>query len=280
MTGSDTLESDGGLSLYRKRWLPEGKPRASVVIAHGAGEHLGRYEHVARHLTGAGYAVHALDHRGHGRSEGPRADIGPMDGVVADLRSLIALGRAEQPGGKLFLLGHSMGGCISLEYALRHGDEIDGLILSSALTSLNAASPTTRALSKAVGSVAPRLGVYSVDTSLVSRDPQVVSAYEEDPLVFHGKLPARTVGQLTRSVESFPGRLPGLTIPLLVFHGGEDGITERAGTEQVHARAGSADKTIRVFEGLYHETLNEPEQNQVLDVVVEWLDERTEAPVR
>ena len=270
-----TLEGSGGLTLYRKRWLPDGEPRATIVIAHGAGEHLGRYEHVAKRLVGARYAVHALDHRGHGRSEGPRADIGPMDGVVADLRSLISLARSEQPGSKLFLLGHSMGGCISLEYALRNPGEIDGLILSSALTSLNAASPATRAISKAVGSLLPRLGVYAVDTKLVSRDPEVVSAYEQDPLVHHEKMPARTVGQLTRSVESFPARLPGLSVPLLVFHGTDDGITEQAGTERVHELAGSADKTIELFEGLYHETLNEPEQDHVLDLVVAWLDQRS-----
>ena len=270
-----TLVGSGGLTLYRKRWLPDGEPRATVVIAHGAGEHLGRYEHVAKRLTDAGYAVHALDHRGHGRSEGPRADIGPMDGVVADLRSLVALARSERPDEKLFLLGHSMGGCIALEYALRNPREIDGLILSSALTSLNAASPATRAISKAVGSLLPRLGVYAVDTKLVSRDPEVVSAYERDPLVHHEKVPARTVGQVTRSVESFPARLPGLSVPLLVFHGTDDRITEKAGTERVNELAGSTDKTIELFEGLYHETLNEPEQDHVLDLVVAWLDQRS-----
>jgi alpha-beta hydrolase superfamily lysophospholipase len=270
-----TLKGDGGLSLYRRRWLPDGEPRATVVIAHGAGEHLARYEHVAERLTGAGYVVDALDHRGHGRSEGERADLGSMDAAVADLRSLITLARSELPDRKLFLLGHSMGGCISLEYALRHQDEVDGLILSSAVASQNAASAPVKAISKALGSVLPRLGVYSVDTELISRDPQVVRAYEEDPLVHHGKLPARTVGELTRSVESFPHRLPSLTIPLLAFHGTDDQITEPAGTEMVHARASSEDKSVVLFAGLYHETMNEPEQDEVLDGVVNWLDQRS-----
>ena len=269
------LTGEGGLTLHRKRWLPDGEPRAAVVIAHGAGEHLGRYEHVAERLTEAGYAVHALDHRGHGRSEGERADLESMDAAVADLRALIALVRAEESGGKLFLLGHSMGGCISLEYALRHQDEIDGVVLSSALTSLNAASAATRAVSKLVGSVLPRLGVYSVETSRISRDPEVVRAYEEDPLVHHGKVPARTVAELTRSVEAFPHRLPSLEIPLYVFHGSEDQITEPAGTAAVHDLAGSRDKSVVMFEGLYHETLNEPERDEVLDRIVAWLDQRS-----
>lgn len=272
-TAEANLEGEGGLTLYRRSWLPDGEPRATVVIAHGGGEHLGRYEHVAARLTAAGYAVQALDFPGHGRSEGPRADLGSMDAAVADLRSEIALARSELPDRKLFLLGHSMGGCISLEYALRHQDEIDGLILSSALASQNAASAAVRAISKALGSLVPRLGVYSVDTTLISRDPEVVRAYEEDPLVHHGKVPARTVGELTRSIESFPERVPALTVPLLVFHGTADQITEPAGTETVHDRAASSDKSIHLFEGLYHETLNEPEQGEVLDRVVKWLDQ-------
>jgi len=269
-----TLAGTDGLELYRRCWLQAGEPRARVVITHGAGEHLARYEHVAERLSSVGYEVHAYDHRGHGRSQGKRADIGRMDSAVADLRSMIALVRSERPERRLFLLGHSMGGCIALEYALRHQEEIDGLILSSPLASLNAASAATRALSKLVGSLLPRLGVYAVDTDLVSRDPAVVRDYERDPLVFHGKLPARTVGQLTRSIESFPDRLPGLTVPLLVFHGRGDRITEPAGSELVHARAGSADKEIVLFDHLYHETLNEPERGQVLDRVVAWLDAR------
>ena len=270
----DELGGHGGLRLYRRTWLPASEPKATLVLAHGAGEHLGRYEHVAKRLTDAGYVVHALDHRGHGRSEGERADLGSMDAVVADLRSLIALAREERPDLKLFLLGHSMGGCISIEYVLRHQDEVDGVILSSALASLNAASAATRALSKLLGSVTPRLGVYSVDTGDISRDPEVVRAYEEDPLVHHEKVPARTVGELTRSIESFPHRLPSLRIPLYAFHGSSDQITEPAGPEMVHAEAGSSDKSIMIFEGLYHETLNEPEQDEVIDQVVDWLDAR------
>lgn len=269
-----TLPGARGLELYRRRWSCGGEPRARVVITHGAGEHLGRYEHVAEALCAAGYEVHAHDHRGHGRSEGRRADLGRMDDAVADLRTMIALARGEQPPRKLFLLGHSMGGCVALEYALRHQDEIDGLILSSPIASLNAASAATRALSKAVGSLLPRLGVYAVDSALISRDPAVVRAYDTDPLVFHGKLPARIVAELTRSVESFPKRLSGLTVPLLVFHGRADRITEPAGSELICARAGSADKELVLFDDLFHETLNEPERGEVIGRIIAWLDAR------
>lgn len=271
-----TLEmtGQGGVKLHRAAFHPKGEPRATVVVAHGAGEHLAVYGHVFDRLTGAGYVVHALDHRGHGRSEGKRADIEGIDEVVADLRSLIALARAEQPDRKLFLLGHSMGGCISLTYAIRHGDEIDGLILSSALTSQSALSAPRRTISKILGKIAPSLGVYQVDTKLISRDPAEVRRYEEDPLIHHGKLPARTVSALTSAVEAFPGTVGSLDLPLLVFHGSADRITEPAGTREVHRSAGSADKTIEIFEGLYHECLNEPEREQVMDLIVGWLDQR------
>lgn len=268
------LSGAGGLRLYWQAWLPP-RPAALVAIAHGAGEHSGRYEHVAARLAGASYAVYALDHRGHGRSEGARATIESLDRVVADLRSFLGLCRERSDDRPLFLLGHSMGGCISLAYACRHQEEIDGLILSSPLASSAAASAPLRAISKALGALAPSLGVYAVETEAISRDPEVVRAYETDPLVFHGKLSARTVAELTRATESFPSQVRKLRLPLLVIHGTGDRITPPAGSEMVVERAASSDKTLRLFDGLYHETLNEPEQGEVLDLVVSWLDQRT-----
>jgi alpha-beta hydrolase superfamily lysophospholipase len=260
--------------IFRQSWPTPATARAAVVIAHGAGEHSGRYEHVAQRLTGAGYATYALDHHGHGRSEGKPALL-EMDRAVGDLRSLINDVRGEDPERPVFLLGHSMGGCVSLVYACRYQEEIDGLILSSPLAALQAASAPMRIASKALGAVAPGLGVYAVPTEMISHDPEVVRAYEEDPLVFHGKLPARTIAELTRAIEAFPEEVPSLTLPLLVFHGSADEITPVEGSEMVFEEAASTDKTLRIFDGLYHETMNEPEQDQVLELVVGWLDERT-----
>lgn len=268
------LAGAGGLRLYWQAWLPP-RPAATVVIAHGAGEHSGRYEHVAARLVDASYAVYAHEHRGHGRSQGRRATIDSLDAVIADLRSFLAQCREQAPERRLFLLGHSMGGCISLAFACRHQEEIDGLILSSPLASSSAASAPVRAISKALGALAPTLGVYVVETEAISRDPEVVRRYEADPLVFGGKVPARTVAELTRAAESFPSQVGKLRLPLLVFHGTGDRITSPAGSEMVVRGAASDDKTLRLFDGLYHETMNEPEQGEVLDLVVSWLDERT-----
>ncbi len=263
----------GGLKLYWQAWLPS-NPKATVAIVHGAGEHSGRYEHVAARLAEASYAVYAHEHRGHGRSEGRRATIDSLDNAVADLRSFLALCRPREPGRPLYVLGHSMGGCISLAYACRHQEEIDGLILSSPLASSAAASAPLRAISKVLGALVPTLGIYAVEPEAISRDAEVVRDYETDPLVFHGRLPARTVVELTRGAESFPGQVGKLTLPLLVFHGTADRITPPAGSEMVVERAGSDDKTLRLLDGLYHETMNEPEQGKVLEMVVSWLDRR------
>jgi acylglycerol lipase len=269
------LAGTAGVELYWQGWLPEAEPRALVVISHGASEHSARYSHVAERLVAAGYAVYALDHRGHGRSEGKRAQLDRLDHVVADLRGFVDLAAQRHPGAPVYLLGHSMGGAIAVAYALRHQETLAGLVLSAPVADPNAAGAVTRGVSRVLSAVAPDLGVYQVDASLVSRDAEVVRAYEEDPLNHHGKLPARTVAELTAAVQRFPEEVPSLRLPLLVMHGSADGLVPEAGSHLVHERAGSDDKTLEIFEGLYHEILNEPEQDRVLDLIVTWLDERS-----
>jgi acylglycerol lipase len=268
------LARSAEIDLYWQAWLPEADPRAVVVIAHGASEHSSRYAHVGERLVSAGYAAYALDHRGHGRSEGKRAQLDRMDHVVADLREFVQLAAGRHPGARVYLLGHSMGGGISIVYAVRHQDTLAGLLLSGPVADPDAANAVTRMLSKVLSTVTPDLGVYAVDASLVSRDPDVVRDYEQDPLNFHGKLPARTVAELTGAVARFPDEVTRLRLPLLVMHGGADQLVPVAGSRMVHERAGSDDKTLVVYDELYHEILNEPEQGEVLDRIVGWLDER------
>jgi acylglycerol lipase len=268
------LTGIGGLRIYWQSWLADSEPRAVVVIAHGAGEHGGRYQHVADRLAAQGYAVYAIDHRGHGRSEGPRALIDRTDNAVADLDSLIVLAATKHPGTQLFLLGHSMGGAISLRYAMRHQERLSGLILSGPLAALEAASPPVRVIAKVLSVVVPGLPVLAVDESLVSRDPAVVQAYVEDPLVHHGKLPARTVAELAAAVESFPSGVGAITVPTLIMYGTADGLCPPVGSVMLYERISSTDKTVKAYEGLYHEILNEPEQERVLDDMCSWLAAR------
>jgi acylglycerol lipase len=272
------LDGTGGVALYWQAWLPETEARAVVVISHGVSEHSARYTHVGQRLAGAGYAAYALDHRGHGRSEGKRVMVNAGD-VVADLRAFIDLAAARHPGKPVYLLGHSMGAAIAIACAVRHQDALAGLLLSGALADPDAASPVTRALSRVLSNVTPSLGVYQVDASLISRDPEVVRAYEQDPLVHHGKLPARTVAELTGAVGRFPEEVPALRLPILVMHGGEDSLTTIAGSRMVHDRASSSDKKLEIYDGLRHEILNEPEKERVISEMIEWLDARSAGPV-
>lgn len=269
------MPGGGGVEIHWQAWLPEAEPRAAVVIAHGAGEHSGRYPHVGERLVVAGYAAYALDHRGHGRSTGRRALIDRIDHAVADLDGFVSLAGSRHPGRSLFLLGHSMGGCIALVYALRHQQRLQGLLLSGAVARLDAPA-ALKVVVRAVSRVAPALGMVAVDPALVSRDRAVVCAYRDDPLVFHGRLPARTLAEMSAAADGFPAAVPALRLPLLVMHGGEDRIVPVAGSRMVHERAGSADRTLRVYAGLYHEILNEPEQAAVLADVTGWLDAHTD----
>jgi alpha-beta hydrolase superfamily lysophospholipase len=263
----------GGLEIYWQAWLPEAPPRATVLIAHGGAEHGGRYAWTAGELVARGHAVYAVDHRGHGRSAGPRAYVDRVANAVADLHTLAGRVSQRHPATPVFLLGHSMGGLIALDYALRHQDELTGLVLSAPLAVLEA-NPATRLASRVLSAAAPRLPVYKIDGTTVSRDPDVVRAYDADPLNHRGMLPARTVGELAATVATFADRLPELRLPVLVAYGTGDRLVDPAGSALVGERAGSEDITVIPYDGLYHEILNEPERDRVIADVAGWIDAR------
>lgn len=258
---------------FWQAWQPEGDVRAVVVLAHGAGEHSGRYRYVVDRLVPDGYAVYAVDHRGHGRTPGPRAQIDRMRLVIEDLDRLVDQARTEHPGRKLFLLGHSMGGTIAITYAIVHQEKLDGLALSAPLAAMEAAPAPLRLIARGLSVVAPNVGVFQVDVSQVSRDPDEVAAYLADPLVHNGKLPARTVQELTDAVSRFAADSPKLTLPLLVMIGTADALVPPAGGRMVHDRAASTDKTLHSYDGFYHELFNEPagDRDRPLDDLADWL---------
>jgi alpha-beta hydrolase superfamily lysophospholipase len=264
----------GGLRIFWQSWRPRGEATAVVVLVHGASEHSGRYAHVAEALTSGGYAVYALDHRGHGRSGGTRAVLDRMSHAVADLDQLVLRAREENLGRPVFMLGHSMGGTVAVSYCLRHkpGDSrLAGLILSGPLAALEAAPAPLLALGRMLSVLAPRLGVVAIDANLVSRDPQVVRDYVADPLNHHGRLPARTVAELAAAVGRFPDAVPAITLPALILYGTADALAPPAGSEMLLQRLGSADKRATAYPGLFHEILNEPEREEVLTEILGWL---------
>lgn len=272
------FEGVGGLEIYWRAWLPDGTPRAIVAIAHGGAEHSGRYSWTAGRLTDRGYAVYALDHRGHGRSAGPRAYVDRIDNAVTDLHTLCDLARDRHPGLPVILLGHSMGGLISLAFALRFQDELSGLVLSAPLAVLEA-NPVARATVRALSAATPRLPIYKIDGTTVSRDPEVVRAYDADPLNHRGMLPARTVAEIAATVATFDSRLPELTLPVLTVYGTGDRLVDNAGSKLVDARSTSEDSTLIAYDGLYHEVLNEPERDRVIADVAGWIDAHVPAAV-
>jgi acylglycerol lipase len=274
MTAAPPTHAEGTLSSgqYRQAWTVA-HPVGAVVLVHGAHEHSGRYSHVAERLAAAGYAVHALDHPGHGRSPGRRGNIGSMAATVAGVAELVRYAGQRHPGVPLFVYGHSLGGLIALQYLTGTPDaRVTGAVISAAALDTSAANAVQRTVAPLLSRVLPDLGVLQLDVEAVSRDPEVVRDYRTDPLNHTGRMVARTGAELMTTALAMPQRLPSLTMPLLVLHGTADRLVPPAASEVVRAHAGSPDLTVRTYEGLYHEPHNEPEQHEVLDDVVAWLD--------
>jgi acylglycerol lipase len=266
--------AEGTLSSgqYRQAWTVE-DPVGAVVLVHGAHEHGGRYRHVAERLAAAGYAVHAVDHPGHGRSPGRRGNIGSMAVAVDGVAELVRLAADQHPGVPLFVYGHSLGGLIALQYLTGTPDaRVAGAVISAAALDTSTANAVQRTVAPLLSRVLPDLGVLTLDAEAVSRDPEVVRDYRTDPLNHTGKMVARTGAELMTTALAMPRRLPSLTMPLLVLHGTADRLVPSAASEVVRAHAGSSDLTLRMYDGLFHEPHNEPEKDEVLGDVVAWLD--------
>jgi acylglycerol lipase len=260
------------LNIYYQAWLPDEAPLAVLLLVHGLAEHSGRYGNVVNHLVPRGYAVYALDHRGHGRSQGRRVYVERFGDYLDDLKAFFDLLRGWQPEARVFMLGHSMGGAISLAYALRHQDELDGLILSGAAVKVGASvSPATVAAGKVIAALLPKMGVLALDASAISQNPAVVTAYETDPLVHRGKVTARLGAELIKTMQVFPQQVPELRLPVLILHGDADRLADSQGSRWLYQAAGSADKTLQIYQGYYHEIFNEPGRERVLADVQTWL---------
>ena len=268
-----TLTSFDGLSIYHQSWLPDGDPKGAIMLVHGLGEHSGRYRHVAARLNAAGYAVHALDHRGHGRSEGKRAFVKSYGEFMADLIQYRAHVEGRHPGMPFVVLGHSMGGNLAMGHVLDHQEGVAGLALSgAALKPGDDFSPTQIKIFSVIAKIAPGFKPQGLSAESISRDPAVVAAYQADPLVYQGKIPAGLGAALFAAMDRFPGRYPSLRLPVLVMHGTEDQLTNIEGSRELEQLATNATVTAHYYDGLYHEIFNEPEQEQVLDDLVGWLD--------
>ncbi|OLO98958.1 lysophospholipase [Mycolicibacterium porcinum] len=268
-----TFDGVGGVRIVYDVWTPDVAPRGVVVLSHGLGEHAGRYHHVARRFGEAGLVVYALDHRGHGRSGGKRVYLRDMSEYVGDFHTLVGIAAAEYPALPRLVLGHSMGGGIVFTYGVEYPDEYTAMVLSGPAVAAQAAvSPVLAVVAKMLGKIAPGLPVENLDANAVSRDPAVVAAYNADPLVWHGKVPAGIARALIIVGETMPQRASALTAPLLVVHGEKDRLVAADGSRHLVECVGSSDVHLKVYPGLFHEVFNEPEKELVLDDVTTWIE--------
>jgi alpha-beta hydrolase superfamily lysophospholipase len=270
-----TFDGVGGVRIVYDVWTPDTEPRGVIVLSHGLGEHARRYDHVAERFGQAGLVTYALDHRGHGRSGGKRVRLKSIGEYTGDFDTLVKIAAGEHPGSTRIVLGHSMGGGIVFDYGVDHRGDYDLMVLSGPAVAAHIGVPAGKALlGRAVGSLLPNLPVEELDANAVSRDPEVVAAYNADPLVHHGKIPAGIAKALLKVGETMPQRARGLTAPLLVVHGAEDALVPAGGSELLVDCVGSSDVHLKVYPELYHEVFNEPERDRVLDDVTAWIEAR------
>ncbi|HUT11010.1 MAG TPA: lysophospholipase [Thermoguttaceae bacterium] len=264
-----------GLELYQQCWLPERESAAVVVLVHGFIEHSGRYADVAKELNRHGYAVYALDLRGHGQSNGERVFVRSFDEFAADLDIFLQEVKRRESGKAIFLLGHSMGGTIAARLAVTRQPDVAGMVLSAPAVRVGkGVFPLLRRGARLVSRLFPRLRVVRLGSGWISRDPQVVADFRQDPLVFHEKFTVRIGAEILDAAQHLQDHAPSLRLPLLILQGTADRIVDPTGSRLLHDRAGSTDKTLRIYEGLYHDLLHEPEKEQVTANMTEWLDRR------
>jgi alpha-beta hydrolase superfamily lysophospholipase len=268
-----SFDGVGGVRIVYDVWIPDTTPRGVVVLSHGFGEHARRYDHVAQRFGESGLITYALDHRGHGRSGGKRVYLRDLSEYTDDFHTLVGIAAKDHPDLKRIVLGHSMGGGIVFAYGVEHPDDYTAMVLSGpAVDAQDGLSPVKVFVAKALGKIMPGLPVEELPTDAVSRDPAVVAAYNADPLVHHGKLPAG-IGKALLSVgETMPRRAAALTAPLLVIHGEQDKLIPVAGSHHLMECVASEDAHLKVYPELYHEVFNEPERAVVLDDVASWIE--------
>jgi acylglycerol lipase len=265
-------QTEDGLRLYAQGWQPETEPRGVVCLVHGLGEHSGRYAHLAAFLNQAGYVLLAFDLRGHGKSEGQRGHAPSCGALLDDLSQLLEEAAARYPDRPRFLYGHSLGGNLVIEYALRRCPQLAGVIATGPSFRLAFEPPAWKlTLGKIMYNLWPTLAMSNeLDRQALSRDPEVVRAYSEDPLV-HDRVSARLAMDMFQSGLWSLEHAAEFPLPLLLMHGGADRLTSAQASREFAAQVGDR-CTLKIWDGFYHEIHNEPEQGEVFEYLLEWLN--------
>ena len=265
-------------NIYYQYWLPEGEPKAILLVVHGLAEHSGRYMNVVNHLVPSGYAVYGIDHIGHGKSDGKRVYVERFQDYTKTLKNYFDMVREWQPKKPIFLIGHSMGGLISAAYLLEHQDELSGAVLSG--PSIKVPDNISQAIifaGKMLSIIIPKAGLIQLDAEGVSRDPAVINAYVNDPLVCTGKVTARLGAELLKTMQRVTKQAPKIKLPIMIVQGSADKLVDPSGAQLLYDLVSSRDKTIKFYTGFYHEVFNEPEHEQVLNDVKTWIEAHLDA---
>jgi acylglycerol lipase len=270
---TSTLKTADGEQLFTQAWLPDEPGRGTIIIAHGYAEHSGRYKHVAEYFVHQGYAVYSFDQRGHGQSRGKQFGyFERFEALDDDLRRYVEWVRTQEKMGPLFLIGHSMGAMLSLYYTIRRQAMLKGLVLSGThLVRDQEASGPERLIARLLSQIAPRTGVKKLDSSTISKDEQIVKAYDSDPNVYRGKIRARVGAEWIAATQYILSNVQRITLPVLILHGEADRLVSPSTSQAIYDRIGSHDKSLKFYDGLYHEIFNEPEKARVLADIWVWL---------
>ena len=259
--------------IYYQYWLPEGEPKAILLVVHGLAEHSGRYMNVVNFLVPSGYAVYGIDHIGHGKSHGKRVYVKRFQDYTKTLKNYFDMIREWQPEKPIFLIGHSMGGLISAAYLLEHQDELSGAVLSGpGIKVPDNISQAIIFVGNMLSIIMPKAGLIQLDAEGVSRDPAVVDAYVNDPLVYTGKITARLGAELLKAMQYVTDQAPKIRLPIMIVQGSDDKLVDPSGAQLLYDLVSSKDKTIKIYNGFYHEVFNEPEHEQVLNDVKTWIE--------
>lgn len=268
------IKSYDGLELYYLKSVPENS-KGIVVIVHGFAEHSGRYEHLTKRLNDQNYGVYRFDNRGHGKTKGERGHIERFEDFIYDADTIVELAKAENNQLPIFMLGHSMGGFITAAYGIKYKDKLKGQIFSGAATTTAAQVKGIKGqLFVILNKIAPKFRVKNPISNALCKNQDVVRKYLSDPLILKDATLNFYVEFLVRGVKWLDANMEEYVYPCLILHGEEDKIVAKEASENFYKRIGSVDKTIRIFEGLYHEIMNEVKGDEVIDQICSWLDSK------
>jgi acylglycerol lipase len=271
--GEGTFQTTDGLNIFYRSWRPAGNTRGVVLIVPGFNAHSGYYAWVAERLNAIGLAIYAVDLRGRGKSDGERFYVNQFADYVSDVNGLLAIAKSREPGKPLFLLGHSAGGVVSCMFALEHQSELAGLICESFAYQVPAPD-FALAVFKGLSHVAPHAHVLHLKNADFSRDAKAVQRMDDDPLIAHETQPTQTLAEMVRADEKLKTAFPQMKLPVLILHGSRDHATKPSGSQFFYDSAGSTDKTLKIYEGGYHDLLNDSDRELVIADIEEWINSR------